>query len=62
MKTGLTSRPTMASTPEMVDSVNVLILPNRGVTVENISEQLGIYVGSALKFVHDDLAFSKVSC
>ena len=36
------ARNTMASTPEMVDSVNALILTNRKVTIEDISEQLGI--------------------
>ena len=44
----------MLSTPEMVDSVNVLILADRGITIKDISEHLGI--------VHYDLAFSKVSC
>ena len=45
----------MASTPEMVDSVNSLILADRGITIENISKHLGIPV-------HGDLAFSKISC
>ena len=31
-------RPTMVSAPEMVDSVSVLILTDRRVTMENISE------------------------
>ena len=34
-------RPTMVNTPEMVDSVNALILADRRVTVEDITEQMG---------------------
>ena len=41
----------------MVDSGNVLILADRGVTVEEIYEQQVISVGTAHKIVHDDLAF-----
>ena len=48
----------VVKTPEMVDSVNVLNLADRIVTIEDISEQLGISVGTAHKTVHDDLAFS----
>ena len=55
-------RPTMASTPEMVDSVNMLILPDRRISIENISKQLGISVDTAHKILPDDLAFSKVIC
>ena len=55
-------RPTMASTPEMVDSVNALILADSNVTIEDISEQLGISVGTAHKIVHVDLSFYKVGC
>ena len=51
MKTGLQ----MVSTPEMVDSVNALILAARSVTIKDISEQLRISVGSAHKIVHDNL-------
>ena len=55
-------RPPMVSSPEMVDSVNALFLANRRVTIENISEHLGISVITTHKIVHDDhLAFSKVS-
>ena len=50
----------MVSTTEMVDSVNVLILADKWVTTEGISEQQKISVGTAYKIVHDDLAFSKV--
>ena len=39
------SRPTMTSTLEMVDSVNALILVNRRVIKDDISEQLGISMG-----------------
>ena len=48
----------MVSTPEMVDSVNPLILTDRKVTLENISEQLGINVSAEQKNVYDDLDFS----
>ena len=49
----------MARTLGMPDSVKVLMLIDRRVT---ISKQLGMSVGIAHKIVHDDLAFSKVSC
>ena len=42
--------------------VNVLILTDRRDTIEDISEQLEISMGTANKMEHDDLAFSKVSC
>ena len=45
----------MASTPEMVDLVNVLILFDRRVTVEDISEQPGISLGTRNKILYDDL-------
>ena len=48
----------MVSTPEMVDSVNALILADRRV----VSEQLGISVGTVHRIVYDDLDFSKASC
>ena len=50
-------RPTIVRTPEMVDSVNVLIWADRGVTIEDIPEQLGISVSTEYKIVHDDLLF-----
>ena len=40
-------RPTMARTPEMVDPVNVLILAEISVTIEDISQQLEISVGTS---------------
>ena len=52
----------MASTPEMVDSVKALILADRRVIIENISEPLGISMATVHKIVHDDLALSKVCC
>ena len=55
-------RTTMASTPEMMDLVNALVFTNKRVKRENISEQLGISVGTAYKLVFDDLVFSKVNC
>ena len=55
-------RPTMASTPEMEDSVNVLILAVRKVTIEYISEQVGIFVSTAHEIMHGDLTSSEVSC
>ena len=46
--------------PELVDSVNVLILADRRITIEGISEQLEISIGIAQNIVHDDLAISKI--
>ena len=51
----------MECTPEIVDSVYVLILTDRRVTVEDISEELEISVGTKYKIVQRNLAFSKVS-
>ena len=53
--------PTIASTPEMMDSVNWLILADRWVTIEGIFEQLGISVFTVHRIVHGHLAFSNVS-
>ena len=50
------------STPEIVDSVNVLILVDRKVPIRNMPEKMGISMGTAHKIVHGDLAFSKLSC
>ena len=36
----------MANTPEMMDSVHVFILASRRVTIEYISEHLGVFVGA----------------
>ena len=47
----------MATTPEMVHSVNTLNLTDRIVTKEDIYELLGISVGTAHKIVNDDLGF-----
>ena len=44
----------MVSMPEMVDSVNAFISANRSVTIEKISEQVGIFVGTAHKIGHDE--------
>ena len=41
-------RPIMVSTPEMLDSVNVLILADRRVRIEEIYEQLKISVGTVI--------------
>ena len=41
----------------MVDSVNVLILPDKTVAKEDIFEQLEIPVSGAHKMVHDNFAF-----
>ena len=49
-------RPIKVSTPEMVDLVNALILADRRVTLEVISEKLGISVGTTRKLCMDDLA------
>ena len=53
-------RLTIAGRPEMVVSTNGLILADRIVTTEGISEKLDITWSSAHKITHDDLAFSKV--
>ena len=45
-------RSSMATTPEMVDSVNGFISANRRITREDVSKQVGIYVGTAHKIVH----------
>ena len=45
-----------------LNSVNVLILADEKVTIEDISEQLEISVGTVHQTAHDDLACSKVSC
>ena len=47
----------MVGIPEMVDSVNALILADRRVTIEDISEQLGISVGIAHKIILDACLF-----
>ena len=46
----------------MAGSVNALIMADRIITVENISVQFGNSVGTRQETVHDDFAFSKVSC
>ena len=51
----------MVSTPEMVDSVNAFILADRRITIEDISEQQGISVGTAHKTAWQS-CFSEVSC
>ena len=56
------SKPLMACTPEMVDSVNAPILVDKRVTIEDISEQLGISVDTEHKFVHDNRDLSKITC
>ena len=52
----------MMSTTEIEDSVNVLILTDRRVIKENISEQVGSSVDTAHKIVYDDFYFSKIRC
>ena len=53
--------PPIVSSPEMVGSVNALILNDRKFTVGVISEWLEIFVGTT-DIVHNVLAISKVSC
>ena len=53
---------TMATSLEMVDSFNAFILADIRIIIEEISEQLGISVHTGYKMVHNDLAFSKLSC
>ena len=44
-------RPKIVRTPEMVDSVYALILADKKVRMEDISEQLGISVGTIQNYV-----------
>ena len=48
---------TMTSTPDMVDSVNVLILAQSKAAIENISKELRISVGTPLKLCMMTLSF-----
>ena len=57
-----TNRTPIVNTPEIVDSVTVLILAYKEVTIEDISEQFGISEGTAHKNVCNDLTFFKVGC
>ena len=52
---------TMANRPEMVDSVNALILTDKRVTMEDIPEQLEISKDTTHKIMYDDLDFSQFS-
>ena len=52
----------MAITPEMMDSVNTLILSDWRVTIEDIIEQVGISVGQVHKIVLDDHDFFLLTC
>ena len=52
-------KPTIASTIEMVDSVNALILAKIRVRIEDIYGKQGIYVGTAHEIIHD--CFSVIS-
>ena len=49
-------------TIEMMDLVYVIILANRRVKLQHISEQQGFSVGPTQKIVFDDQVFSKVNC
>ena len=59
---GSLSKPTMVSPPELVDSVNALILADRKFTIGVISEHLRISVSKVDTIVHNYRAFSNVSC
>ena len=48
-----------ASTPEILDSFNSIILAKGRVTAEDISEQQMIFLDTPHKVEHDGLAFSK---
>ena len=54
-------RPRTSITSENVTRVEQLILDNRRITVREISEAVGISVGSVEDIVHKELQFSKVS-
>ena len=51
-------RSTKESTPEMLYLVNALILTDRRVRIEDISEQLGIFVGTVHKILLNNFAFA----
>ena len=55
-------RVSMMSTLEILYSANVLILAKKIVIMKDISERLGNHVSTAHKMVHDNPAFSNVSC
>ena len=55
-------RPAEVRSPAVIKSVNDLIQSDRRVTVDDIARSLSLSVGTAHKIVHDDLAYSKVSC
>lgn len=54
-------RPRTSITSENVERVEQLILDNRRITIREISEEVGISVGSVEDIVHKNLQFSKVS-
>ena len=47
-------RPTMIGTLKIGDSVKPLILADWRVSIDDISKQLQIFVGTSHKIVHDD--------
>jgi hypothetical protein len=53
-------RPTTTTTTWNEERARELILQNRRVTVDEISKQLNIGVGSAYSVVHDNLQFHSV--
>ena len=54
-------RPRTSVTPETTEQVEQLILNNRRIAVREISEEVGISIGSAEHIIHQELGFSKVS-
>ena len=55
-------RPAEMNTPEKQQAVRDLILAERGITVEEIAQQLDISTGTAHHIIREVLKFSKVSC
>jgi len=54
-------RPTEVRYPELMKSVNGLVLSNRRVTVDDIAWTLSLSFGTAYKIVHDDIGYCKVN-
>ena len=54
-------RPRTSVTPENINRIEHLILDNRRINVREVSEELGISIGSVENIIHNELKFSKVS-
>ena len=54
-------RPRTSVTPENINRIDHLILDKRRINVREVSEELGISIGSFENIIHNELKFSKVS-